>query len=81
MGKVLGFIYRTIATHLTHKAGYTKTTAHTGAFLHTGPARIRQHTYRGVPLAVASVPPLGLLREARKRIYPLNPSVAVAKVP
>ncbi len=24
MGKVLGIVYRTIATHLTHKAGYTK---------------------------------------------------------
>ncbi len=23
MGKVLGIVYRTIATHLTHKAGYT----------------------------------------------------------
>jgi hypothetical protein len=31
MGKVLGIVYRTIATHLTRKAGYTKTTAHTGA--------------------------------------------------
>ena len=31
MGQVLGIIYRTIATHLTHKAGYTKTTAQTGA--------------------------------------------------
>ena len=31
MGKVLGIAYRAIATHLTHKAGYTKTTAHTGA--------------------------------------------------
>ena len=31
MGKALGIVYRTIATHLTHKAGYTKTTAHTGA--------------------------------------------------
>mgnify|MGYP001819257956 CR=1 FL=1 len=31
MGKALGIIYRTIATHLTRKAGYTKTTAHTGA--------------------------------------------------
>ena len=28
MGKVLGIVYRTIATHLIHKAGYTKTTAH-----------------------------------------------------
>ena len=27
MGKVLGIVYRTIATHLTHKAGYTKATA------------------------------------------------------
>ena len=31
MGKVLGIVYRTIATHLTHKAGYTKATAKTGA--------------------------------------------------
>jgi hypothetical protein len=30
MGKVLGIVYRAIATHLTHKAGYTKSTAHTG---------------------------------------------------
>ena len=31
MGQVLGIVYRTIATQLTHKAGYTKTTAHTWA--------------------------------------------------
>jgi hypothetical protein len=31
MGKALGIVYHTIATHLTRKAGYTKTTAHTGA--------------------------------------------------
>jgi hypothetical protein len=31
MSKVLGIVYRSIATHLTRKAGYTKTTAHTGA--------------------------------------------------
>jgi hypothetical protein len=31
MGRVLGIVYRVIATHLTHKAGYIKTTAHTGA--------------------------------------------------
>jgi hypothetical protein len=31
MGKVLGIVYRTIATHLTRKAGYTKATAWTGA--------------------------------------------------
>jgi hypothetical protein len=31
MGKALGIVYRTIATHLTRKAGYTKATAHTGA--------------------------------------------------
>lgn len=31
MGRVLGIVYRTIATHLIHKAGYTKTTAQTGA--------------------------------------------------
>jgi hypothetical protein len=31
MGKVLGIVYRTIATHLTRKAGYTKAAAKTGA--------------------------------------------------
>ncbi len=31
MGKVLGIVYRCIATHLTKKAGYTKTRAQTGA--------------------------------------------------
>jgi hypothetical protein len=31
MGKVLSIVYRTIATHLIHKAGYTKATAHPGA--------------------------------------------------
>jgi len=31
MGKVLGIVYRAIATHVTRKAGYTKTTAQTGA--------------------------------------------------
>ncbi len=31
MGKALGIVYRAIATHLTHKAGYKKSTAHTGA--------------------------------------------------
>ena len=31
MGKALGIVYRTLATHLTRKAGYTNTTAHTGA--------------------------------------------------
>ena len=31
MNKTLGIIYRAIATHLTRKAGYTKTTAQTGA--------------------------------------------------
>jgi hypothetical protein len=31
MGKALGIVNRTIATHLTRKAGYSKTTAHTGA--------------------------------------------------
>jgi len=31
MGKVLGIVYRAIATHLIRKAGYTKTTAQTGA--------------------------------------------------
>ena len=31
MGKVLAIVYRTIATHLTRKAGFTKITAQTGA--------------------------------------------------
>ncbi len=31
MGKVLGIVYRAIATHLIHKAGYTKAAARTGA--------------------------------------------------
>jgi len=31
MGMALGIVYRSIATHLTHKAGYEKSTAHTGA--------------------------------------------------
>ncbi len=31
MGKALGIVYRVIATYLTHKAGYTKATAHPGA--------------------------------------------------
>ena len=31
MGKVLGIVYRTIATHLTGKSGCTKTTSQTGA--------------------------------------------------
>jgi len=31
MGKVLGIVYRAIATHLTHKAGFTKPMAKTGA--------------------------------------------------
>ena len=31
MAKVLAIVYRAIATHLTHKAGYTKTSAQTGA--------------------------------------------------
>ena len=31
MAKVLGIVYRTIATHLIRQAGYTKTTAQTGA--------------------------------------------------
>jgi hypothetical protein len=31
MGKALGIVYRSIATHLTHKAGYKISTAHTGA--------------------------------------------------
>ncbi len=31
MGKALGIVYRTIATHLTHKAGLKNSMAHTGA--------------------------------------------------
>ena len=31
MGKVLGIVYRAIATHLIRKAGYTKAIAQTGA--------------------------------------------------
>ena len=31
MGKVLGIVYRVIATHLTKKAGFTCKTARTGA--------------------------------------------------
>ena len=31
MGKVLGIVYRTLATHLIHQAGYIKATANTGA--------------------------------------------------
>ncbi|MFT5573984.1 MAG: hypothetical protein ACI9FR_002920 [Cryomorphaceae bacterium] len=31
MGKALGIAYRAISTHITKKAGHTKTTAHTGA--------------------------------------------------
>ena len=34
MGKALGIVYRSIATHLTHKAGYKNSTAHTGAVTH-----------------------------------------------
>ena len=31
MGKVLGIVYRTIATHLAHKGGFAKPMAQTGA--------------------------------------------------
>jgi hypothetical protein len=31
MGKARGIVYRTISTHISKKAGYTKTTAHTGS--------------------------------------------------
>ncbi len=31
MGKALGIVYRSIAAYLTHKAGYTRSTAHAGA--------------------------------------------------
>jgi hypothetical protein len=31
MGKVLGIVYRTLATHITKKAGYNKQTVQTGA--------------------------------------------------
>jgi hypothetical protein len=30
MGKVLGIVYRTLATHIIKKAGYNKQTAQTG---------------------------------------------------
>ena len=33
MGKALGNVYRTIAAHLTRKAGYTKATAHPGTVI------------------------------------------------
>jgi hypothetical protein len=31
MGKVLGIVYRILATHIIHKAGFSKSSAHTGA--------------------------------------------------
>ena len=31
LGRVLGIVYRTLATHIIHKAGLTQSTAHTGA--------------------------------------------------
>ena len=31
MGKVLGVVYLTLAAHIIHKAGFTKSTVHTGA--------------------------------------------------
>ena len=31
MGKVLGIVYRTLATYITHQAGFAKSSAHTGA--------------------------------------------------
>ncbi len=31
MGRVLGIVYRTLATHIIHKTGFTRSTAHTGA--------------------------------------------------
>ena len=31
MGRVLGIVYRVLATHLIHKAGYTHKTANTGS--------------------------------------------------
>jgi hypothetical protein len=31
MGKILGIVYRILATHITTKAGYNKKTAQTGA--------------------------------------------------
>ena len=31
MGKVLGIVYRTIATHLAHKGGFARSMAQTGA--------------------------------------------------
>ncbi len=35
MGKVLGIVYRTLATHITKEAGYKKQTAKTGIQLAT----------------------------------------------
>jgi len=32
MGKVLGIVYCTVATHLPKKAGFTKTTSQTGCW-------------------------------------------------
>jgi len=31
MGRVLGIVYRSLATHIIHKTGFTRSTAHTGA--------------------------------------------------
>ena len=31
MGRVLGIVYRALATHIIHKTGFTQSTAHTGA--------------------------------------------------
>ena len=31
MGKVLGIVYRTLATHIIHNAGFSNSSAHTGA--------------------------------------------------
>jgi len=33
MGRMLGIAYQTLATHIIHKAGFTKPTAHTGAVI------------------------------------------------
>jgi hypothetical protein len=39
MGQVLGIVYRTLATHLIEKAGFTRKTARTGAITLMIPAR------------------------------------------
>jgi hypothetical protein len=47
MGRVLGIIYRCIATHLIKKAGHTRDTAHTGAV-----TLIQRFGWYGTPAAL-----------------------------